>query len=183
MSTITDNATKTSWALDPAHSELSFKVKHLMITTVTGYFKSFRATMETMEDDLANFSNIIVEVDAASVTTNNEHRDTHLRSEEFFDAEQFKLLQFEATGLNVDGDAGTLQGNLTIKNVTQPVTLQVEVGGVATDPYGQTKAGFTITGKISRKAFGLTWNAMTEAGGTVLGDEVKIHAEIQLIKQ
>jgi len=183
MLTATGNTTKTSWVLDPAHSELSFKVKHLMITTVTGYFKSFRATTETIGDDLANISNINVEVDVASVTTNNEHRDTHLRSEEFFYAEQFKLLQFEATNLNVDGDAGTLQGNLTIRDVTQPVTLQVEVGGIVTDPYGHTKAGFTITGKISRKVFGLTWNAITEAGGTVLGDEVKIHAEIQLVKQ
>lgn len=183
MHTETINTIKTSWALDPAHSELSFKVKHLMITTVTGYFKSFKVNAETTGEDFTNIGNIKVEVDVASVTTNNEHRDTHLRSEEFFDIEKFKFIQFEATGLHVDGDAGTLQGNLTIRDVTQPVTLQVEIGGTVTDPYGQTKAGFTITGKISRKAFGLTWNAITEAGGTVLGDEVKIQAEIQLIKQ
>ena len=173
MHTETISTTKTSWALDPAHSELSFKVKHLMITTVTGYFKSFKVDVDTTGEDFTNINNIKVEVDVASVTTNNEHRDTHLR----------KLIQFAATGLQIDGDAGTLQGNLTIRDVTQPVTLQVEIGGTVTDAYGNTKAGFTITGKISRKAFGLTWNAMTEAGGTVLGDDVKIHAEIQLIKQ
>ena len=183
MHTETMVATKTNWALDLAHSELIFKVRHLMITTVTGYFKSFNVTIETNGDDFTNINNINVEVDVASVTTNNEHLDTHLKSEEFFYVEKFKLIQFQSTGLHIDDDAGSLHGNLTIRGVTQPVTLHVEVGGIATDPYGNTKAGFTITGKISRKVFGLTWNGMTEAGGAVVSDEVKIHAEIQLIKQ
>lgn len=152
-----------------------------MITTVTGYFKNFKVNVETTGEDFTNIDHINVEVDVSSLTTNSGHRDNHLRSEEFFYAEKFTTITFNATNVNIDEDI--IQGNLTIRGITQPVTLQVEAGGIAADPYGHTKAGFTINEKISRKAFGLTWNAVTEAGGAVVGDEVKIQAEIQFIKQ
>jgi polyisoprenoid-binding protein YceI len=178
--TITEN--KTIWALDAAHSELSFKVKHLMISTVTGYFDSFRVTAETEGDDFSKILSINAEADVSSIDTKNEPRDAHLRSEDFFDAEKFSLITFKATGFDA-GSTGELEDHLTIKGRTRPITLQVEKGGMVIDPYGHTKAGFTITGKISRKDFGITRNATTETGSVVVGDEVKINAEIQLIKQ
>jgi polyisoprenoid-binding protein YceI len=173
----------TTWKIDPAHSELQFKVKHLMISTVTGYFNNFNLEVQANGDDFATASNIVFTADIDSINTNNEQRDGHLKSAEFFDAARFPQLRFEGDKLEVKGDEGTLYGNLTIKGVTKPVTLQVEIGGQAVDPYGQTKAGFTVTGKINRKEFGLTWSAVTEAGSVVVGDDIKIHAEVQLIKQ
>jgi polyisoprenoid-binding protein YceI len=176
-------ATKT-WALDPTHSEVHFKIKHLMITNVTGSFNIFTVTAQTEDEDFTK-AKLSFTADVDSISTNNEQRDAHLKSADFFDAEKFPQIKFEATKTeNVDSDGSyELYGNLTIRDVIQNIKLSVEFGGVVKDPYGNTKAGFTINGKINRKDFGLTWSAVTEAGGVVVGDEVKIAAEIQLIEQ
>jgi polyisoprenoid-binding protein YceI len=174
----------TKWNVDPAHSEVQFKVKHLMITTVTGYFKTFALTAETEGDDFSKVSGIVFTADVNSIDTNNEQRDTHLKSADFFDAANHGQVRFEGRSFEKTGtDTAKLHGELTIRGVSRPLTVDVELGGIVVDPYGQTKAGFTVTGKISRKEFGLTWNAVTEAGSVVVSDEIKIHSEIQLIKQ
>ncbi|WP_276133520.1 YceI family protein [Polluticoccus soli] len=174
---------KTTWKLDPMHSEVLFKVKHLMITTVTGHFKTFDLNVETEGDDFTKASKISFTADIDSISTNNEQRDAHLKSADFFDAASHAQLTFEGKSLKQKGDDYVLEGDLTIRGTTQPVSLNVEYGGIVVDPYGQTKAGFTVNGKISRKEFGLTWSAVTEAGQVVVSDEIKIHAEIQLVKQ
>jgi polyisoprenoid-binding protein YceI len=171
------------WKADPAHSEVQFKVKHLMITTVTGYFRKFDCEVTTETEDFNTTRSVRFTADINSIDTNNEQRDTHLKSEDFFHGEKFGQIVFVSTRYETLGDEATLQGNLTIRGVTKPITLDVEYGGTVVDPYGQTKAGFTVKGKISRKEFGLMWNAVTEAGSVVVSDEVKINAEIQLIKQ
>lgn len=171
------------WALDPIHSEVVFKIKHLMISTVTGQFKKFKVVAETGTDDFNTAKNIEFTADVDSVDTNNEQRDGHLKSADFFDVEKYPQLKFSGKKYDVNDGEGTISGELTMHGVTKPVTLKVEFGGVVKDPYGQTKAGFTITGKISRKEFGLSWGSVTETGNVVLGDEVKINAEIQLVKQ
>ncbi|KAA9040944.1 YceI family protein [Ginsengibacter hankyongi] len=175
--------TNIKWALDPIHSEVVFKIKHLMISTVTGQFKKFNVVAETGTDDFNTAKNIEFTADVESVDTNNEQRDGHLKSADFFNAEQYPQLKFTGKKYEVIDGEGTISGELTMHGITKPVTLKVEFGGVAKDPYGQTKAGFTVTGKISRKEFGLSWGAVTETGNVVLGDEVKINAEIQLVKQ
>ena len=171
------------WSVDPTHSEILFKVKHLMITTVTGYFKKFDVQVATASEDFATAKKIEFTADIDSIDTNNEQRDTHLKSADFFNAEEHSQLRFTGTKYEGQGDEARLHGHLTIRGITKPITLNVEYGGTVVDPYGQTKAGFTINGKISRKEFGLTWNAVTEAGSVVVSDEIKIHAEVQLVKQ
>lgn len=177
-----DSALKTNWSIDPMHSEVHFKVKHLFISTVTGTFKSFEGSLETssadFEDALIQFS-----MDVNSIDTNQEQRDAHLKSADFFDAEQFPTISFKSTSFKKDGDDYALTGDLTVKNVTKQVKLDVEFGGVATDFYGNEKAGFEISGKISRKEFGLTWEGITEAGAIVVGDDIKLNMNIQLAKQ
>jgi polyisoprenoid-binding protein YceI len=173
----------TTWKLDPSHSEVQFKVKHLMITTVTGYFKTFDLTVVTENDDFTTASEIVFTADINSINTNNQQRDTHLKSADFFDAENHAQLRFVGKRYEADGDEGTLQGDLTIRGIAKPVSLKVEYGGIVVDPYGQTKAGFTVSGKISRREFGLVWNAVTEAGQVVVSDDIRIHCEIQLVKQ
>ncbi|WP_121355160.1 YceI family protein [Flavisolibacter nicotianae] len=172
-----------TWKVDPSHSEVQFKVKHLMITTVTGYFKSFDLEVVTENDDFSTASKIEFTADIGSIDTNNQQRDTHLKSADFFDAENFGQLKFTGRNYKTDGEEGTLAGDLSIRGTTKPVTVIVEFGGIVVDPYGQTKAGFTVSGKISRKEFGLTWNAVTEAGQVVVSDDIRIHCEIQLVKQ
>lgn len=174
---------QVKWTLDPMHSEITFKVKHLMISTVTGQFRTFNVTAETASNDFSQPGTIDVTIDVSSIDTNNEQRDGHLKSEDFFSADNHNQIVFKGTKLDVKGDEGKLHGDLTIKGITKPVVLTVENGGVVVDPYGQTKAGFTVTGKVSRKEFGLTWSAVTEAGNVVVGDDIKITAEIQLVKQ
>jgi polyisoprenoid-binding protein YceI len=171
------------WKIDPAHSEIQFRVKHLMITTVTGHFKKFDLNVETETDDFATAKKIEFTADIDSISTNNEQRDTHLKSADFFHAEEHEQLHFVGNKYEAKGDEAKLHGDLTIRGVTKPVTLNVEFGGIVVDPYGQTKAGFTVNGKVSRKEFGLLWSAVTEAGSVVVGDEIKIHAEIQVVKQ
>ena len=175
---------KVKWVIDPAHSEIQFKVKHLMITTVTGYFSKFNLEVETEGDDFEKASNIVFTADVDSINTNNDQRDTHLRSADFFDVENYSQIRFEGNNYEkIDEDTAKLHGDLTIRGVTKPVTVEVEYGGTVVDPYGQTKAGFTVRGKISRKDFNLTWNAVTEAGQVVVSDDVRLNADIQLIKQ
>ena len=176
-------ATKT-WALDPTHSEVQFKIKHLMITNVTGSFNIFTASAQTEDEDFTK-AKVSFTADVNSISTNNEQRDGHLKAPDFFDAEKFPQIKFEATKAeNVDSDGSyELYGDLTIRDVTKNVKLSVEFGGVVKDPWGNTKAGFTINGKINRKDFGLTWNAVTEAGGVMVSEEVRLSAEIQLIEQ
>jgi polyisoprenoid-binding protein YceI len=171
------------WRIDPVHSEIQFKVKHLMITTVTGYFKQFDLTVETETENFTTAKNIEFTADINSIDTHNEQRDAHLKSADFFKAEEHAQLRFVGNKYEAKGDEAKLHGDLTIRGVSKPITLNVQFGGIIVDPYGQTKAGFTVNGKVSRKEFGLTWNAVTEAGSVVVSDEIKIHAEVQVVKQ
>jgi polyisoprenoid-binding protein YceI len=181
--TATPQTTTTRWKIDPTHSEIQFKVKHLMITTVTGYFTRFNLEVETEDSDFTRASRILFTADIDSINTNNAQRDTHLKSPDFFDAQTHGQLRFTGRHFEESGDDYLLHGDLTIRDVTRPVTVKVDFAGTVMDPYGQTKAGFTIDGKISRKAFGLTWNAVTEAGAVVVSDEIRLHAEVQLVKE
>ncbi len=171
------------WAIDPTHSEIQFKVKHLMISTVTGHFKKFNLEATTDEDDFTTVQNVIFTIDTDSVDTNNEQRDAHLKSADFFNSEAYNQIEFVGMAYEGSGNEGKLTGNLTIRGIANPIVVNIEFGGIVVDPYGQTKAGFTIAGKINRKEFGLTWGALTEAANVVVGDEVKFNGEIQLIKQ
>lgn len=171
------------WKTDPEHSEIQFKAKHLMIATVTGYFQSFDLEVETENEDFTTASRIEFTADINSINTNNVQRDTHLKSADFFDAAQHSQLKFVGNKYEGRGDNFELTGDLTIRGVTKPLTVKVEFGGIVVDPYGQTKAGFTVDGKISRKEFGLMWNAVTEAGQIVVSDEIRLHCEIELVKQ
>ncbi|WP_310392855.1 YceI family protein [Hymenobacter sp.] len=173
----------TKWLLDPLHSEVQFKIKHLVISTVTGSFKVFQGSMQSEGEDF-NHAQVEFTLDVDSVDTNQEQRDAHLRGEEFFDSVQFPHIKFVSTSVVRErGDTYQLHGDLTIKNVTKPVTLEAEYGGSAVDFYGNHKAGFEVTGQINRKDFGLTWGAVTEAGNIVLGDDVKLTINVQFAKQ
>lgn len=171
----------TKWSIDPTHSEVTFKVKHLMISTVTGNFKVFEGAAESDTDEFKSIKNIEFKADVKSINTNNEQRDEHLRSADFFKADENAEMIFRASSFDVESEK--LEGELTIRNTTKPVTLDVDFGGVVVDPYGQTKAGLTVSGKISRKEFGLTWDAVTEAGSVVVSDQVRINSEVQFVKQ
>lgn len=173
----------TLWKADTAHSEVQFKVKHLMITTVTGYFRKFDLAVETEDEDFTQAKRIEFTADASSIDTNSEQRDAHLRSADFFDVEKFGQIRFSGRTLQAAGDGYQLTGDLTIRGISKSVTVNVQFGGIVIDPYGQKKAGFEVEGKISRREFGLVWNAMTEAGQVVVGDEIRMLSEIQLIKQ
>ncbi|MFY9307420.1 MAG: YceI family protein [Bacteroidia bacterium] len=173
---------KISWKLDPDHSEVAFQVKHMMISNVRGYLKDF--SVEVTSDD-ENFSNaeIFFSGKMDSISTSNEKRDQHLRSEEFFDIENNPEITFRsAQYTQTEEGKYKLEGDLTIKGTTQKVILDVDFGGIQTDPWGNEKAGFSVTGKINRKDFGLNWNTALEKGGMLVGDDVKISCEIQLIK-
>lgn len=173
----------TKWALDPTHSELQFKVKHLMITTVTGNFKSFSATVET-EGDNFDTAKIDFSAEVNSIDSGNEQRDGHLKSVDFFEAEKFSTITFSGSKLEKkDEENYVLHGDLTIKGISKPVSIPTEFGGIAKDPWGNVKAGFTLNGKINRKDWDLNWNAALETGGVLVSDEVKIIAEIQVVKQ
>ena len=175
--------TKDKWISDPAHSEIYFKVKHLMISTVTGYFKNFMVQAYTEKNDFTKATCIEFTAEVDSIDTKNPGRDNHLKSADFFDSSKHSKIRFLGNGFFGTKEEAILTGNLTIKDVTKPITLKVEFGGIIIDGYGQEKAGFSIEGKLSRKEFGITWDAVTEAGNVVVGDEVKFFAEIQLIKQ
>lgn len=166
----------TKWNLDPAHSEITFKVRHMMISNVKGEFKNFSIDLESADDEFKNVK-ANATIDTASISTNNTDRDNHLKSAEFFNAEAHPQITFETDSLNEE-----VTGNLTINGVTKPVKLDVDFGGINVDPWGQTKAGFSFEGKIKRSDFGLNWNAALEAGGVMVSDEVKIAGELQFVK-
>ena len=172
---------KTNWKIDELHSDVQFKVKHLVISTVTGSFTKFTAEAETDGDNFAG-GKIRFSADVNSITTGNEQRDGHLKSADFFDAGNHPTVDFISTQVEKSADGYNVHGNLTMRGVTKPVTLNVEFGGAAKDPYGNFKAGFEVSGKISRSEFGLSWSAVTEAGGVVVSDEVKIAANVQMVK-
>ncbi|MHB1278374.1 MAG: YceI family protein [Bacteroidia bacterium] len=175
--------TQSKWAIDPAHSEIQFKVKHLVISTVTGYFRNFEGSVESTNDDFEG-ARIRFSADVNSIDTNNEQRDGHLKSDDFFGAAQFPKLLFASTSFKKrSGEAYELKGTITLKGVSKEITLAAELGGKAVDPYGNQKAGFEINGKLNRKDFGLNWDAVTEAGGIVVSDEVRLHINVQINKQ
>lgn len=173
----------TKWLVDPAHSEVQFKARHLMITTVTGYFRTFNLVVETEDDDFTKASQVIFTASIDSIDTNNAQRDTHLKSPDFFAADQYPELRFEGKKYKADGEEHKLHGDLTIRGITKPVTVDIDFTGMVVDPYGQTKAGFIVDGKIRRKDFDLSWDAVTEAGQVVVSNDIRLHAEIQLVKQ
>jgi polyisoprenoid-binding protein YceI len=175
---------KVKWVLDPVHSEIAFKVKHLMITNVKGEFKEFDASIYTTGEDFMT-SEIDFWMNPASINTGDVKRDEHLRSPDFFDAENFKQISFTGnTYEKVDNDGSfTLYGDLTMKGIKKQIKLDVEFGGVMKDPWGNEKAGMTLSGKINRKDWGLNWNAALEAGGVLVSDDVRISCDIQLARQ
>lgn len=173
----------TKWALDPTHSELGFKIKHLMISNVSGAFTKFDVQTETASDDFSE-AKVVATVDVESINTSNSQRDDHLRNADFFEVTTHPNIKFESTKVEkLDDENFSLYGNLTIKDTTKPVKLAVEFNGIAKDPWGNIKAGFTLNGKINRKDFGITYNAVMETGGVMLGEEVKVSGDIQLVKQ
>ncbi|RYG51033.1 MAG: polyisoprenoid-binding protein [Chitinophagaceae bacterium] len=170
------------WTIDKAHSSVGFKVKHLVISTVSGKFDSFEGKLEGDPQDLVN-AKISFTADIDSISTGNEQRDGHLKSADFFDAGNHPKLTFTSTGIEQAGDNEyKVKGDLSIRGTVKPITLNVEFGGIHNDLYGQTVAGFEITGKIKRLDYGLTWNAVTEAGGVVVGDEVRLIIDAELVK-
>lgn len=177
----TATQTTTQWVIDTTHTEVQFKVKHLVIATVTGSFKKFSGTVESETEDFdgaqVNFS-----INANSIDTNQADRDAHLKSPDFFAAAEYPTLDFAGTLKKAEGSNYKLDGDLTIRGTTKQVSLAVEFGGTTVDPWGNTKAGFEINGKINRKDFGLNWNALTEAGGMVVSEEVRIHINAELAK-
>lgn len=175
--------TRTTWVLDPAHSELIFKVRHLMITNIKGEFQNFNVAVESNGSDFSN-AKISVTIDTDSISTNNADRDAHLKSADFFDTETYNKITFESTELNkLDEENYQLKGILSIKGINKELVLDVDFGGFIKDPYGNEKAGFSVSGKFNRKDWGLNWNATLEAGGVMVSDEVKLSAEVQIIKQ
>lgn len=175
--------TLTKWTIDKAHSEITFKIKHLVISTVTGKFNEFDATLESENEDFEG-AEITFEALIDSIDTNNEDRDKHLKSEDFFNAEEHPKLTFKSTSFEKTGDGEyKLIGGLTMRGNTKTVELAAEYGGTVQDPYGNTKAGFEINGKINRKEFGLTWSAVTEAGNVVVSDEVKLNLNVQFTQE
>ena len=167
----------TKWNLDPTHSEITFKVKHMMISNVKGEFRNFSAEIEAENDTFKN-AKVNATIQTDSIDTNNADRDAHLKGEDFFNAAKNPTITFSSDSLNDD-----ITGNLTINGITKPVKLDVDFGGLNVDPWGNTKAGFSFEGKINRKDFGLTWNAALETGGVLVGEDIKLVSEIQFLKE
>lgn len=171
----------TTWIIDPTHSEVNFKVKHLVISTVTGSFRDFEGSVESESDDFDGAS-VKFSAKTASVDTNQGDRDNHLRSADFFDSEKYPNMEFSGK-VQKSGDDYKLVGNLTIKETAKEVVLGADFGGVVVDPYGNTKAGFELEGKINRKDFGLSWSAVTEAGNVVVSDQIRLLVNVEVTKQ
>ncbi len=169
----------SKFVIDSTHSEIGFKVKHMMFTNVSGKIEVYSATVEAENEDFEN-AKISFEGDAASISTGNADRDGHLRSADFFDVENYPKIKFTSTAFNPNGK---LEGNLEIKGISKPVSLDVDFGGLAKDPWGNTKLGLSLTGKINRKEWGLNWNSALETGGVLVSDEVKFDIELQFVKQ
>lgn len=174
---------ETNWNVDKMHSEVGFKVKHMMITNVSGTFGEFDVNATTQGDDFST-ANIGFSVNIDSINTGVADRDGHLKSDDFFNAEAYPQMTFKSTGITKKDDENfTISGDLTIRDITKKVDFDAEFGGIVVDPYGQTKAGLTVSGKLKRSEFGLKWSAITEAGSIVVSDDIKLNGEIQLIKQ
>lgn len=169
-----------TWAIEPSHSTIEAIAKHLRITKVRGRFSSFEGKVEVPEDALQ--SRISVTIDAASIDTNSEDRDQHLRSEDFLHVEQHPTLQFESTGVEEVGGGYKVTGDLTMRGVTKPVTLDVTYGGLTEDPWGNTRALFAAETTLNREEWGLTWNQALEAGGVLVSKEIKVEIEAQLVQ-
>lgn len=169
----------TKWVIDPAHSEVGFSVKHMMFTKVNGTFDQVDATVEA-EDGFKNVT-INALIDASSVNTRNEQRDGHLKSGDFFDVEQFPSITFKATADELK--SGNITGEFNLHGVTKELPLKIEFHGEGKDPWGNQKAAFSFESQINRKDFGLTWNSALETGGVLVGEDVKLRGEIQLVKQ
>ena len=178
-----ETTVKNNWVIDPTHSEIRFKVKHLVISTVTGSFDKFEGTVKASKDDFSD-AEAEFSADIDSVNTNVADRDAHLKSPDFFDAANFPKLTFKSKKIaRVDDNEYKMTGDLTIRGTTKEITLNVEFGGIIKDPWGNIKAGFEISGKLNRKDFGLQWNAVTETGGIVVADEIKLAINVELAKQ
>ena len=171
-----------TWALDPTHSELQFKIKHLMISTVSGQFNEFKATVRTDDNDFTK-ANVHFEATVDSISTNNEQRDAHLKNGDFFDAEKFPVITFDSERMEkIAEDEYKLYGSLTVRGVSKKIILNAEFGGITKDPWGNTRTGFSVTGKINRLDYGISFGSVSETGGLLLGDEVKINANVQFVK-
>jgi polyisoprenoid-binding protein YceI len=168
-----------TWTIDASHSEVGFAVRHLMVSKVRGKFTSFEGKIVTAEDPLA--SSVTASVDLGSIDTGTEQRDEHIRSADFFEVEANRTMTYRSTGIRPDGDDFVLDGELTLKGVTRPVPLKLELNGFGPDAWGGTRVGFTATGEINRSDFGITWNAALEGGGVVVSDKVQIHLEIEAV--
>ena len=182
MSTTAQPTTRTTWTIDPAHSQVEFAVRHLMISTVRGRFVDVTGTVLADERDPKR-STVEASMSVASIDTRVEQRDNHLRSADFFDVEKYPTITFRSK--RIEGDPTgefTLVGDLTIRNVTREIALDVTFEGRGKDPWGNERAGFTAKSKLNRKDFGLTWNQALETGGVVVGDEVKVSIEVELVK-
>ncbi|MCL9806980.1 YceI family protein [Flavobacterium amniphilum] len=174
---------KSNWVIDPTHSEIGFKVKHMMFTNVSGKFNAFDARIENENNDFTS-SKIVFNTQVSSIDTNSTDRDNHLKSVDFFDVDNFPKISFISTEITRINDSKfIIKGDLTIKGVTKNIQLHTEYSGLMTDPWNNTKLGISVSGEINRKDFGLTWNAALETGGLLVGEEIKLISEIQFIKQ
>ncbi len=173
----------TKWAIDPTHSEIGFKVKHMMFTNVSGQFDNYEGSITTVNDTFEN-ANIEFSGDINSVNTGNTDRDNHLKSADFFDGENHPKLTFKSTSFKkIDDNNYELTGDLNIRGISKSVKFPVEFSGMMTDPWGNTKVGLNISGKINRKDWGLNWNAALETGGVLVSEEVRLDIELQFAKQ
>ena len=183
METQTTDTAVATYTVDPAHSEIGFQVRHLGFSRVRGYFGDYEATVHLDPDQLSTLQ-VEATIQADSITTGDEKRDTHLRSEDFFEVETYPELTFESTGVqNVSGDSFELNGNLTIHGVTKPVTLKGTYLGAGKDPWGGERVGFEASTKINRKDFGLNWNTVLESGGVLVSEKVEILLDVQAVRQ
>jgi polyisoprenoid-binding protein YceI len=183
MTTATENATTTTWTIDPTHTEVGFAVRHLMISTVRGRFGAVSGSV-TLDEQNPQSSKLDVTIDTTSIDTRQEQRDGHLRSPDFFDVAQFPTMRFVSKKIEGDiRDEFKVFGDLTIRGVTKPVVLEVTAEGQGMDPWGNQRAGFSAKGKINRGDFGLTWNQLLEAGGVAVSDEVKLSIDVELVRQ
>jgi polyisoprenoid-binding protein YceI len=168
-----------TWTIDPVHSEVGFSVRHMMVSKVRGKFNEFSGTIVTGESPLD--SSVTATIDLSSIDTGNPDRDNHIRSADFFDVTTHKAMTYRSTGARRDGDGYLLDGELTLKGITRPIALHLELGGFGRDPYGGTRAGFTATGELRRSEFGVDFNAVLETGGVVVADKVEIQLEIEAV--
>ena len=175
--------TTTKWTIDPTHSELQFRVKHLMISNVTGQFNQFQGTIETVDNDFTT-AKANITADVNSISTNNPQRDAHLQSSDFFDVDNHPQLIFKAEKMvRKDEDNYEIHGLLNMRGISKRIVLEAEYGGIVQDPWGNTRVGFTVSGKLNRKDFGVSFGLLSETGGIALGDEVKIQANMQFVMQ